>query len=247
MSRTALLERLFSCEDPDLLFHGGDRAIIPWSRAARSPDRRSSDHRADRTHQRAAVATASLAATLRQPVRLVAIDPRELLASQPRVVRHHLRYYLTGEWERTGTTSADMAKVSNRFPLIELAGDGRKIIRTGHHRSLAALIQGRRVLCRVCPAAESPPNNRGQSHRADGPTSEHSLDVTVPIAITAHLRLDRGAIPPLDLHHSRVGGELHTVASEDDATIQLITEGLDPRQVEDRLSVAHGGPTLVDR
>jgi hypothetical protein len=81
--------------------------------------------------------------------RLVEVDPAELFATQTWVVRSHVGYYLTGEWERTGRTSADMHQRANRYPLIYADERGRLIILAGHHRSMAARIEGRPVLARL--------------------------------------------------------------------------------------------------
>lgn len=61
--------------------------------------------------------------------------------------RHHAAYYLTGEWERTGVTSADRDFLANRWPIITIGG--HNVIRTGHRRSLIALIEGRPVTART--------------------------------------------------------------------------------------------------
>lgn len=82
------------------------------------------------------------------PVVLVPIDPRMLLASQPFVVRHHAAYYLEGEWERTGLTSADRRSLANRWPIVAFAGE-RGVILSGHHRSLRALLSGVPLLART--------------------------------------------------------------------------------------------------
>ena len=85
---------------------------------------------------------------LAQPVDLVDVDPRQLWASQPWVVRHHAAYYRTGEWERTGRTSADHWVELNQFPVV-VERRGRSIIVAGHHRATAALIDGRPLRVRV--------------------------------------------------------------------------------------------------
>lgn len=82
------------------------------------------------------------------PVRLRPVDPRRLSCTQTWVVRHHVEYYLTGEWERTGRTSADRGQAANRFPIV--VGD---TIVAGHHRTAAALLAGRMLLVRAVEGA----------------------------------------------------------------------------------------------
>lgn len=84
-----------------------------------------------------------------QAPRLVEVDPSGLLCTQGWVLREHVSYYVSGEWERTGRTSADMHQRANRYPLLWPDDRGRLIILAGHHRSMAALIEKRPVLARV--------------------------------------------------------------------------------------------------
>ena len=176
----AAATHLWGCADIDRLFHGSDRVMLPWPRAPRP-----------RTSRPAAPVG---------PPRLEPVDPRRLCASQPWVVRHHAAYYLTGVWEQTGQTSADMAAASNRYPVIEVDITGRHVIRTGHHRSLAALIEGRSVLARVISADPPPPSTPDRSE----------------LVVTPLLR----------------------VASAELAADALAALGLDPAQIEDRISMA---------
>jgi hypothetical protein len=74
------------------------------------------------------------------------------LHRQPWVLRHHVEYYLTSVWETTGRTSADMDQIANRYPLIHVDASGGLTILTGHHRSAAALLEGRPVLARIAVA-----------------------------------------------------------------------------------------------
>lgn len=134
------LEHLWGCGDLDELFHGGDRAILPWPRLA--PRRGPSA-----AHQRA-VDLAALTEFVHGPTTLTEIDPRCLTATQPWLIRHHALYYVTGQWELTGLTSADRHSLLNRQPVISLAGT-QLVIRSGHHRAFAALIEGRRLMARL--------------------------------------------------------------------------------------------------
>lgn len=84
-----------------------------------------------------------------QPPQLTEVDPASLVATQTWVVREHVRYYLTGEWERTGRTSADMHQRASRYPLISPDDRGQLLILAGHHRAMAARIEGRMLQTRV--------------------------------------------------------------------------------------------------
>lgn len=139
MSRHDEAERLFGIGDLDRVFTPGQpKAIAPWPRAGHQ--KHSSP--ADRT---------LTDEQLRGPVWLTEIDPRTLWASQGWVVREHAEYYRTGVWERTGETSANRSALSNHWPVVMIDRLGRPVIRAGHHRSLAALVEGRPVLARVFP------------------------------------------------------------------------------------------------
>jgi hypothetical protein len=129
-------ERLAGCGDLDKLFGHHDRVITPWPRAPR------------RKHQ-PAFDRAVLARLEQSPVDLVEVDPRTLWASQPWVLRHHAAYYLTGEWERTGRTSADRHLELNRYPVVVMDHRGRPVIAAGHHRAAAALVTGQSLLVRA--------------------------------------------------------------------------------------------------
>lgn len=86
------------------------------------------------------------------PVHLSEVDPCTLWSSQGWVVREHAAYYLTGAWERRGVTSADRSSASNRWPVVVIDHLERPVIVAGHHRSLAALLQGRPLVARVFPS-----------------------------------------------------------------------------------------------
>lgn len=133
------LDRLYGCGNLDAVFGDADFILCPWRRAGRL---KAGDPVLDK----------NTAEVLQAPIWLSLVDPRRLWASQPRVLRIHAAYYLTGEWERTGITSADQHVAANRFPVIVPDRLGRLIIRTGHHRSLAALVEGRPLVCRLATA-----------------------------------------------------------------------------------------------
>lgn len=123
----------------DAVFRGGvPRVPCPWPRLGA-------------TRTRPAPSRLVTAEMVQREVRLVEVDPRILWCSQGWVVLEHARYYTTGRWERTGVTSADRHVVANRFPLVVRDDRDRFVIVAGHHRSLAALVMGRRLLCRLMP------------------------------------------------------------------------------------------------
>ncbi len=127
--------RLWSCRELASAFNG-DRRVVPWPSAPRRK-------------REPVVAAEDIGRLIAGPPALADLDPRVMFATQIFCVAHHVAYYLGPEWARTGRTSADAGKPSNRYPLVWVDGDGRQILLGGHHRSLAALIQGRPVRCRV--------------------------------------------------------------------------------------------------
>lgn len=133
-----LVNRLWGAGDLRAVFGDAAKVVAPWPRAPRS--KHGPDSRTLYTRQ-----------ILQAPIWLSEVDPRQLFASQGWVVRHHAEYYRTGEWELTGITSADRDSDANRFPIVVCDRYGRRIISTGHHRALAALIEGRPLLCRKVP------------------------------------------------------------------------------------------------
>jgi len=122
--------------DPDELFHGAARQIVPWPQRSRRKHEPSYD-------------TELVAAVLDGPQHLVPVDPAGLRASQPYVTRAGVAYYLSGAYELSGETYADHHDRANRFPLIWLAPNGQQVILTGHHRSAAAMLRGDPVWARV--------------------------------------------------------------------------------------------------
>jgi len=86
---------------------------------------------------------------LSRSVDLIEVDPRTLFANQTWVLLQHARYYTTGEWERTGLTSADQHQEVNQFPVVMPNHGGQRVIVAGHHRATAALVEGRPLLVRT--------------------------------------------------------------------------------------------------
>jgi hypothetical protein len=129
-------ERFAGCGDLDAVFDRQDRTVVPWGRAGYTRDERRRLPRLARS-------------TLVGPPQLADIDSTSVYASQTFVVRHHVAYYLTGNWHRTGRTAADQDQVENRYPLIYLDRRNRHVLLGGHHRAMAALIEGRPLRARV--------------------------------------------------------------------------------------------------
>ena len=198
----------WGCGDLDACFNGAPKVIVPWPSAGR------------RKHERR-VPEAEVEQLIAGPARLHEVDPRTLFATQPWVLRTHAAYYLTGEWEITGRTSADMHSIANRYPTF-VERRGQLVIATGHHRSLAALIEGRPVLARV--AAADPQ----------------------PVAITPHLTIsdhdDRHGDDVDSLVDRLLAGERITVSSDPVAVDVLRRVDLDEHEVADRMRLAGRHP-----
>lgn len=85
------------------------------------------------------------------------VDPRELHASQPSVVRAALSHYLGDEHKKTGKTFEASGNVGNKHPVVfHDTETGRKTILSGHHRAFAALAQGRPLRARVVRGVRTP-------------------------------------------------------------------------------------------
>lgn len=167
------------------------------------------------------------------PPRLEPVDPRLLWATQPWLVRHHAAYYVSGRWERTGTTSADMGAAGNRYPIVTVDPAGRHVIRTGHHRSFAALVSGRLVFARVFRPELSPAVEPDE------------------FVVTPHLRVNTTATSR-DLSLDRAaraldGGQVAFVDGLDAARATLAVVGLDDDQIDDRISMATSGRAAQSR
>ncbi|MEP7115674.1 MAG: hypothetical protein ABI862_20585 [Ilumatobacteraceae bacterium] len=131
-----LSNRLWGCGDIDRLFGTADRTVTPWPRGGKLKYGENFDRNA-------------VTALLASPVGLIDIDPREVWCSQPWLLREHVDYYRTGRWELSGRTSADQFAEHNRFPIIVRDYHDRLLVVAGHHRTAAALIEGRQVRARV--------------------------------------------------------------------------------------------------
>lgn len=114
------------------VFSEGDTGLTPWPRAPRTKGRPLFDQ-------------SLVDEALRKPPVLEKVDPRILFATQPGLVRTHVKYYMGDEYKRTGKTAADQESKANAFPMVYVKANGQHILLTGHHRSAAALLQGEDV------------------------------------------------------------------------------------------------------
>lgn len=101
---------------------------------------------------------------LKNPPELRDVDPRTLQSTQPQVTRAGVRHYASGEYEKSGTTFADQGNAGNRFPVVyararEGSDVADHIILSGHHRAVAALINGRPLRARVVEGGWGPPRD----------------------------------------------------------------------------------------
>lgn len=192
--------RLWGCRNLDLLFTGHDQIVAPWPRLPARKD---------------GPKTPSAAHLFVRPPTLNRVDPRVLWSTQPWVLRHHVAYYLTGEWERTGRTSADQHRIANRYPLVVADSDGRLAILGGHHRAAAAILEGRDLWVRA-------------------------VEADAPVAVLPHLwindPLSEGGLIDIDaaVHEVNDGG-VAVLASASLAGPSLNRLGLDAAEVGDRL------------
>lgn len=85
------------------------------------------------------------------------VDPRELRASQPSVVRSAAQHYMTGEHEKTGKTFENSGNVGNKHPVVFHDNDtGQRTLLSGHHRAFVALAQGRPLRAKVVRGRRTP-------------------------------------------------------------------------------------------
>lgn len=83
-------------------------------------------------------------------VPLADVDPRCVEASQPGLQRAALYHYLTVPYEATGELYDKTRNASNDWPVVfENERSGDRIVLQGHHRTVRALLTGRRVRARI--------------------------------------------------------------------------------------------------
>lgn len=89
--------------------------------------------------------------TLIRPPKLQEVDPRELRRMQPSVTRGGVEHYMADEYHRTGRTYEAGERRGNEYPFIYQRDPNpinpdsgiENLILAGHHRSAAALVQGK--------------------------------------------------------------------------------------------------------
>lgn len=128
-------DRLWNLGSVEGLFTSPQR-VVPWKSAPRSKHR---PLLTDDDKRRLCTG----------PPAIADLDPRYMFATQTFCIAPHVAHYLTDIWETTGRTSANPGTSLNRWPLVWIDEKGHQILLGGHHRSMAALIQGRSVRCRV--------------------------------------------------------------------------------------------------
>jgi hypothetical protein len=124
------------------MFHGLARIAVPWPVHGRLKNRPRID-------------PSLIESVLCSPAVLADVDPTTLAASQSWILAEHVGYYLSGQWEYTGRTSADPWAHVNRFPLVLPDHQGRLTIVAGHHRAAAARLLGQPLRARVAAAPTS--------------------------------------------------------------------------------------------
>jgi hypothetical protein len=115
----------------------------PWPRAAGNKRRRGYDPQV-------------VQEVLRRAPVLHEVDPVTLHSTQPRITRAGVDYYLGGQYERTGTTFADMHDAGNRYPVVYERDDGKNLLLSGHHRGTAALLKGEPLRARLARGSWGP-------------------------------------------------------------------------------------------
>jgi hypothetical protein len=84
------------------------------------------------------------------PPNLQEFDPRNLHATQPRVLSEHVGYYMDQPtYSQTGRTARDQDNVGNQYPFVYQDRRGRNLLLAGHHRATAALLRGEPLRART--------------------------------------------------------------------------------------------------
>jgi hypothetical protein len=131
------------------------RRLIPGSQT-QTPFPRAGQRKGQHSYDEEAVHK-----VLRNPPELRDVDPRTLHSTQPAITRAGVKHYLSGEYEKSGTTFADQGNVGNRFPVVyrrsrEGTDQVDDILLSGHHRATAALIKGQPLRARVVEGGWGP-------------------------------------------------------------------------------------------
>ena len=195
----------------DRLFAGHDKVLVPWPRAGRLKH-------PDPTEQ------TRLKSYLARPPQLTDVDPRDLRAGQPWILRQHVEFYLSGVWERTGTTSADMGHAANRFPVVVVSAGGERVIVSGHHRAAAALIGGWPLRCRLVE---------------DNYPSRSDRTVTPLLKVDAGCRLVDADMATFSQRYG--AGDQVTVSTDEEARSVLRSSVLGPTEIEERIRYSRTG------
>jgi ribosomal protein S18 acetylase RimI-like enzyme len=107
-------------------------AMTPWAAAGQSKERKSYDED---------LVARSITHPHEFPVEDV--DPRDLRATQPKVIRAGVQHYMNNSSGKTyGEDNGGDRRLGNDMPRIYHREDGQKIILSGHHRAAAALLKG---------------------------------------------------------------------------------------------------------
>lgn len=106
-------------------------AVVPWQQAGQRKDRKTYDED---------LVARSITHPHEFPIEDV--DPRELRATQPKVLRAGVKHYMENNEGTYGEQNGGDRKLGNDVPRIYHREDGQKIILTGHHRAAAALLKG---------------------------------------------------------------------------------------------------------
>lgn len=126
--RWKVAHRVVGSGNVDELFQGGSEITpTPWPQATRMKRRQSFDK-------------GLVQEAIRNP-QFRDLDPAQLHSTQPNVTRAGVNHYMGDEYERTGTTFADMDQAGNRHPVV-YNREGQNMILSGHHRAAAALLKG---------------------------------------------------------------------------------------------------------
>lgn len=130
----------------DEYFQGSSTRPVPW----RSASVKKTQHLWDKD----AVSKALVNPTHE----LEDVDPRELRATQPSILRSAAQHYMEGgEHHQTGKTYEGGENLGNKHPIIFHDNDtGQRTICSGHHRAFAALAEGRPLRAKVVRGRRTP-------------------------------------------------------------------------------------------